>query len=338
MRFSRAALLKIILVMLTLWGLSGRAGAQFAYDVTRPIAARAFRSSSADPRWPHGNSDSRSLPAKGKLVIADLPGPGVINHLWLTFGDNNPTLHAGALRELTLKFYWDNETSPSVECPVGDFFALGNGQTGHVESMMVQVGGPLNRGLNCYWPMSFLKHARLEIHNRSASQAMSKVFFHVDWIKCQGLPADTLNFHARFREEKVTPGKPYYLVADIKGPGTYVGTVLSVHNPSGFGEADETIFIDGEKNPSISGTGSEDYFGQAWGFKGENSLYHGAMSFPDRTMTMYRWHVLDPIPFSRSLQFHWENFGMVGANYGESTFEFSSVAYWYAASPRGQGR
>jgi hypothetical protein len=105
---------------------------------------------------------------------------------------------------------------------------------------------------------------------------------------------------------------------------------------NGFGEANENFFIDGEQDPSVRGTGSEDYFNQAWGFKAETSLYHGVLEFPDGSRSMYRWHVLDPLPFGRSLQLRWENWGRTGPGvFGEMTFDFSSVAYWYQnAQPR----
>lgn len=297
-------------------------------DLTRPIAGRALRASSADPNWRHGNSDWRELPAGDKLLLADLAGPGVINHIWMTLGDAKTQLWPGALRDLTLAISWDNESTPSVQCPVGDFFALGAGQPAPLESAMVQVGGPDRRGLNCFWKMPFFQRARLELRNLSSAHAMDKVYFHIDWIKQDALPADTLLFHAQYRQESITPGRDYVL-AQLSGRGTYVGTVLSVKNTNGFGEADESIFIDGETEPSISGTGSEDYFNQAWGFANERSLYHGALNNPDGSRTMYRWHVLDPIPFSRSLVFRWENWGKTGAGFGEMNFDFSSVAFYY---------
>jgi len=112
-----------------------------------------------------------------------------------------------------------------------------------------------------------------------------------------------------------------------------VGAVLSVRNSSGLGESDEHIFIDGEENPSISGTGCEDYVNQAWGFKTESSLYHGMFYLPDGSITLYRWHVPDPIPFYRSLKFSWENWGWNGSGFGEMTWDFSSVVYWYQLPP-----
>lgn len=331
MSLARCPFNLILLFVLAVSGGGGCAHAQVqpVYDLTRPITGQAGRVSSADPNWRHGSGDYRTLEAGGSLVLADLDSPGVINHIWLTMGDAQSQIWKGALRDLTLKFYWDNETTPSVEAPLGDFFALGNSQIAHLESAMVQVGGPVNRGFNCYWKMPFTRHARLEVHNKSLVNTMDKFYYQIDWVRLGDLPPDTMNFHARYREQTLSPGQGEYVLAEITGSGTMVGSVFSIRNPDGFGEADEHIFIDGEASPSISGTGSEDYVNQAWGFKSETSLYHGMLALPDGSWTLYRWHVPDPVTFRRSLKFSWENWGYNGVTFSEKTWDFSSVVYWY---------
>lgn len=302
--------------------------------LTQPISGRAMRTSSGDPDWDHGGGDWRELGPSDTLVIADLYGPGVINHLWLTFGTYtypNSNFWDGAPRDLVLKFYWDNETSPSVNVPLGDFFAVGNGKTAYLDSAVVQIGGnDTARAYNCYWPMPFAKNARLTIENQHPSNTMHKCYFHVDWIKYDAMPSSTLYFHAQFNKARPLLRGNDYLVADITGRGHYVGTVFSLVNTPGvgFGEGDDRFFIDGEAEPSIIGTGMEDYFGESWGFHNHNSLYHGFRWLSDGGMTMYRWHILDPVPFQQSLQVTFENWS--GPPYSEYTWtEWSSVAFWY---------
>src|SRR5262245_56720685 len=137
--------------------------AQPYLQLTKPIEGRAMRSSSnLDPNWDHGGLDYRSLGPAQSLVIADLAGPGMITHLWFTFGTKSSEYAEGAPRDLRLSFYWDNETTPSVSAPVGDFFAVGNGELAFIESAMVQVGGNgIPRAYNCYWPMPFANRALL---------------------------------------------------------------------------------------------------------------------------------------------------------------------------------
>ncbi|MCE5229274.1 DUF2961 domain-containing protein [bacterium] len=311
-----------------------RVGAQNYLQLTQPISGRAMRASSADPDWDHGSADYRSIAPGESLLVADLAGPGVITHLWMTFANQAGELHPGNPRDLWLKCYWDDETTASVEAPVGDFFAAGNGQLVAVDSAMVQIGGKgTPRAYNCYWPMPFAGRARIVLENHSTTETMTKVYYHADWIKYAVMPANTCYFHARFRMARPLPAGTDFTIADINGKGHYVGTVFSYFDTPGadWGEGDDRFFIDGELNPSVAGTGMEDYFGESWGFHAHNSLYHGYAKFTDGA-SMYRWHVLDPIPFEHSLRLTFENWGGTNGGYPfeEKTWtEWSAVGFWY---------
>src|SRR5262249_42923883 len=270
-------------------------------------------------------------------VLADLEGPGVVTHLWVTVADNE----YGWPRLLRLRVYYDGSATPSVDAPVGDFFAVGHGLERGVRSLMVRDSSA-GRARNSYWPMPFRKSCRIAITNEGRRR-VSNLYYHVDWEKLPALPERTPYFHARYRQALPAPadGKPYEFLS-VAGSGHYVGTVLSVVQAEAgwFGEGDDFFWGDGEKRPSIEGTGSEDYFNDAWGLHVDDGPYYG-VTVADGTglgsrMTAYRWHLVDPIPFSKSLRFEIEHKGWtfnadgsVKSAFGERVDLMSSVAFWY---------
>ena len=296
----------------------------------------AKRSSSNNPD-PQSNDDSkRPIPGE-TITLADLEGPGIVTHIWLTIAANE----YGWPRLLRLRVYYDGSAEPSVDAPVGDFFAVGHGFERAVKSLMVRDSSE-GRARNSYWPMPFRKSCRITITNEGRRR-VSNVYYHVDWEKHRELPASTAYFHARYRQALPAPadGKPYVFL-DVKGRGFYVGTVLSVVQAEAgwFGEGDEHFFVDGEKNASIEGTGSEDYFNDAWGLHVEDGPFTG-VPVAEGTglgsrMTAYRWHMTDPVPFTKSLYFEIEHKGWtfkpdgsVKSSFGERVDLMSSVSFWY---------
>ncbi|MEX1246132.1 MAG: glycoside hydrolase family 172 protein [Thermoanaerobaculia bacterium] len=298
--------------------------------------ARAMRSSSsnADP----GSNDDSKRPIPGETItLADLRGPGVVTHIWLTVAANEYAWP----RLLRLRVYYDGSPEPSVDAPVGDFFAVGHGFERWVKSEMVRASSE-GRARNGYWPMPFAKSCRITLTNEGRRR-VDNVYYHVDWAKVPALPPDTLYFHARYKQELPAPAeKRTYTFLDVKGRGFYAGTVLSVVQPEAgwFGEGDERIYVDGETTPSIVGTGSEDYFNDAWGLHVVDGPYTG-VTVADGTglgsrMTGYRWHIRDPIPFTKSFRFDIEHLGWtfrddgsVKSAFGERNDLMSSVAFWY---------
>ena len=246
--------------------LTGIASAQFSPG--NPLAGlerfknyESQRASTCAPDWKDNNADHRPIKPHGTLTVAELDGPGVITHIWFTI--NHPDRHYSRL--LTLRIYWDGETHPSVECPLGDFFGVGHGVDHSFHSLPISVSA-LGRGRNCYWPMPFRKSAKITLTNESDLPCGS-VYYYVDWQKHASLPEDTAYFHAMYRQEFPCVMGQNYLIADIEGRGHYVGTVQSVLAISDvwFGEGDDFFFIDGEKEPRLRGTGTEDYFCEGWG-------------------------------------------------------------------------
>ncbi len=322
--------------------LSARALAQPA--LTGPIDPMAFsqlkdftahRSSSNSP-LPDWNDDSKHPLPGETLTIADLAGPGIVTHIWTTASGTE----YGWPRLLRLRVYYDGSAVPSVDVPLGDFFAVGHGLERPIRSLMIRNLSD-GRARNSYWPMPFEKSCRITVTNEGSRRV--GLYYHVDWEKVPSLPANTAYFHAWYRQALPAPadGKPWVFL-DTTGRGFYVGTVLSVlqAEPGWFGEGDDMFYVDGEKVASIQGTGSEDYFNDAWGLHVAEGEYTGSPISEGEglgaRMTAYRWHLVDPVPFAKSLRVEIEHKGWtynpdgrVKTAFGERQDLISSVAYWY---------
>jgi hypothetical protein len=304
-----------------------------AFSQLKDFTAHRSSSNYPEPDW---NDDSKHPLPGETAVIADLSGPGIVTHIWTTVSGQE----YGWPRLLRLRVYYDGSEVPSVDSPLGDFFAVGHGFERTVRSLVIRNLSD-GRARNSYWPMPFGKSCRITITNEGTRRV--GLYYHVDWEKVPSLPPDTAYFHARYRQALPAPadGKPWVFL-DTKGRGFYVGTVMSVvqAEPGWFGEGDDMFYVDGEKVASIQGTGSEDYFNDAWGLHVVEGEYTGVpvsegMGLGAR-ITAYRWHLVDPVPFSKSLHVEIEHKGWtyrpdgkVKTAFGERTDLISSVAYWY---------
>ncbi len=300
---------------------------------------RAMRASSTDPNWENGNGDARPIAPGTTLTLAELQGPGRIAHIWFTIADDERFY--GKL--LVLRMYWDGETSPSVECPINDFFCEGHGMDLYVNSLPIRVTSD-GRGRNCYWPMPFGRSAKITVTNEG-KQPVGAFYYYIDWQKMKRIPRNEGYFHAQYRQEYPCVKGQDYLILDAEGRGQFVGCNLSVRQlePGWWGEGDDRFYIDGEKVPSLQGTGSEDYFCDGWGIRKLDGLYYGfPISEGYDTLnrhTSYRFHIQDPIPFMKSLRMVIEHKGArlmpdgKWNGYVERADDFSSVAYWYQTEP-----
>ena len=283
-------------------------------------------------------------------VLADLEGPGVITHIWMTFLHEPHfwvTDGAANHQEMLLRIYWDGREKPDVEVPVGDFFGCCFGKRMELISYPVVVED--GDSYNCFWHMPFRKSARIEVVNQS-TKPIRKLYNNIDWVKKESLPENTMYFCAQYRQEYPARNGEDYLVLDAEGKGYYIGTVYAVRtrSPSWFGEGDEKIYIDGEKKASIRGTGTEDYFLSAWGLKKNSTPYFGVpyLNHPDRIVGQmtcsYRWHIHDPLVFNTGIRVTFETFGWMSADenkehkahsWNEREDDFTSVAFWYQIGP-----
>ena len=273
------------------------------------------------------NADARTVTPGQTLTVLDADGPGSVSHLWFTLDDSEPY----ALKRIVLRIYWDGESSPSVETPLGDFFGLGQGQFVKWESLLLSAGS--DHALNSWFPMPYARHAKITITDEG-KQPLSHLYWNIDYRTYkQPLPADTLYFHATYRQaqpnhgwtkqwyengdpavnyRRNTEGKDNYEFFEAKGHGQFVGVCLSVlQNQDGWwGEGNDLFTIDGE--PQIVGTGGEDYFLGAWGFDGaQDFLLHGApvvgAQLAGQRSSMYRFHLDSPVPFTQSMRFTMEH-------------------------------
>jgi hypothetical protein len=275
------------------------------------------------------------------FTLGEIDGPGAVQHIWMT-----PT---GNWRQSVLRIYWDGETQPSVETPVGDFFAMGWGRYAQVSSLAVCVNP--GSAFNSYWVMPFRKHAKFTLENLG-DKPMS-IYYQIDYALAP-VPDDAAYFHAQFRRVNPLPFKEVYTIVDgIKGRGQYVGTYLAwgVHNNGWWGEGEIKFYMDGDTQfPTINGTGTEDYFNGSYNF--ENQETHKYQEFttpysgliqairPDglyqsqQRFGLYRWHIPDPVRFDHDLRVTIQALGWrSNGRYLPLTDDIASVAYWYQLEP-----
>lgn len=273
--------------------------------------------------------------------MADITGPGAIQHIWLTCFPSN-------WRHMIIRMYWDDEQEPSVEVPLGDFFCNGWCERSNVNSMPIAVN-PAG-GMNSYWLMPFRKQARITVENRMQEAVV--LYYQVDYTLTE-VPDDSAYFHAEWRRSNPLNYEEVHTILDgVKGKGHYIGTYLAwqVNNTGWWGEGEIKFFMDGDQGyPTICGTGTEDYFGGAWNFeqpKGEYGVFSTAflglhqVIKPDglyrsqQRFGMYRWHIMDPIRFEDDLRVTIQALGWrSGRRYLPLQDDIASVALWYQSEP-----
>ncbi len=287
-----------------------------------------------------GNNDWVAVEPGQAATLLDIAGAGVITHLWFTINSPDP-MH---LKNLVLRAWWDGESSPSVEVPIGDFFGLGLGEYFVYQSALLAVA-PI-KALNAYFQMPFASAARLTLTNEGQTRTRS-LYFAVDYAALPSLPAGLGRFHAQYRQAapckgvvsdgKNLSGRDNYVFLEAEGKGHFVGVTQAVlQNENGwFGEGDDMIFIDGSRMPILNGTGTEDYYNGAWDFGGQPfaNLHQGAPYIidPERIggrYCLYRWHIEDPIAFEKSIRVTIEH-----GTANNRSDNFYSTAYWYQTEP-----
>lgn len=355
--------------------------------LTKSQDARTARLSSYDQDGK--NQDYWMIPAGESITLGEIEGPACITHMWMTSfcrktigpGIVDPIMgsHVAPVNEIAnplgvtweeqdpfyyrtalFKITWDDEDTPSILAPLGDFFCIGNSLPGNFQSAPFNVsvkpeeankfGAPAAR--NCYFPMPFNKKAKIEIINQG--DLPFGLYFYIDYeMYKKPLPKDTLYFHANWNRNlpcrgwgddlqvnspevqdiSNLSGKDNYVLLDTKGKGHYVGCNLSVTHFQGswWGEGDDMIYVDGEKVPSINGTGTEDYFGHAWGMQKNSFLYNGSIiheSDMPGYQVSYRFHLPDPVRFSKEIKVTIEH-----GHANHLSDDWASTAYWYQTLP-----
>lgn len=310
---------------------------------------QARRSSSWDRTG--GNGDAVRVDAGKDATILDVSGAGVVTHLWFTINSPDP-MH---LKNLVLRAWWDGESSPSIEVPIGDFFGLGLGEYYTYQSSLVAVA-PI-KALNAYFKMPFATGARMTVANEGKIRT-DNLYFAVDYVTLSNLPEELGRFHAQYRQaapckgwtddwtneyapavndKKNLNGEGNYVFLEAAGRGHFVGVTHAVmqNQDQWFGEGDDMIFIDGDTMPTINGTGTEDYYNGAWDFGGQGfaNLHQGAPYIvdPERIggrYCLYRWHTESPIAFEKSIKVTIEH-----GHANNRSDNFYSAAFWYQTEP-----
>lgn len=275
-----------------------------------------------------------TLDAGSTTTLADIEGPGVIQHIWIT-------VRPEAYRDTVLRFYWDDEEVPSIETPLGDFFLNGHGLRYNVASLPIAVNP--SGGFNCYLPMPFRDHCRITIENQRW-EPIGGFFYQITYALIE-IPDGAAYLHAQWRRSMTTRQHPEHVILDgIKGRGHYVGTFMAwtQFSDGWWGEGEIKFFLDGDTDfPTICGTGTEDYFGGAWGFGGETfstaflgyPLYQREPGHVPKH-GLYRWHIMDPIRFRTDLKVTIQALGWwPNHKYEPLTDDIASVGYWYQTEP-----
>ncbi|MCL2056766.1 MAG: DUF2961 domain-containing protein [Oscillospiraceae bacterium] len=275
------------------------------------------------------------------LEIANIEGSGAIQHIWLT-----PT---GKWRDTVIRFYWDYQDLPSVECPIGDFFCSGWNEYSQINGLAVCVNP--GSAFNCYWTMPFRTSCRITLENTATEPV--NIYYQIDYTLTE-IPEDAAYFHAQFRRTNPLPYKEVYTILDgVKGKGQYAGTYMAwgVNSNGWWGEGEIKFFLDGDgEYPTICGTGTEDYFCGSYNFEdphshdryvGFSTPYSGlqvvrqnALYQSQKRFGLYRFHIMDPIRFNDDIKVTIQALGWRSdGRYLPLKDDIASVAFWYQALP-----
>jgi hypothetical protein len=278
-----------------------------------------------------GRKGDAARPVKpGETVqLADIEGSGTIRHIWLTTR-NVPSV----LRGMVIRAWWDGQEHPSIECPLGDFFGVSHGKVMPYQSAVHSVSA--KGGLNVWLPMPFAKRAKFTITNESDKEM--PVFFQMTYTLGDKHPNEVGRLHVLFRRENPTTEKQDFEILPLrKNKGRYIGTVIGVRNlqpGTWWGEGEIKIFMDGDaKYPTITGTGTEDYVGLAWGLQPVSYMYHGCNLEQKDFASIYRWHLPDPIAWQKEGRITIQQLAYSKKGLLETSSDWCCSTFWYEPTP-----
>jgi len=272
---------------------------------------------------------SKSIKSGQTVTLCNIKGPGVIRHIWMTTHRRPESLLG-----MVIRAYWDNQKQPSIEVPIGNFFGISHGgEPRQAYQSAVHSVNP-NAGMNIWLPMPFSKRARFTITNHSDKDTV--LFYNIDYTIADSLTEPFGRLHILYRRENPTTLKKDFVILPKRtGMGRFVGCVLGIRPLSGdwWGEGEIKVYLDGDKQfPTIAGTGSEDYIGQSWGLQDKTYLYGGTSLNSNGLISIYRWHIKDPIYWKKDIRVTIQQIGWKGGLV-ERQDDWSTTTFWYEPLP-----
>jgi len=278
-------------------------------------------------------SPARSIARGESVTLCSIEGPGTIRHIWMTGSFNEAP---ASLRSMVVRGYWEGQEHPSIECPLGDFMGLAHGVVRSYQSAVHSVGE--SAALNLWAPMPFRNHARLTLTNEGEEPVV--IFYQIDYTVNDTHPDEFGRLHVCFRRENLTTLKrDFEVLPKREGPGRYLGAVLGIRSldDKWWGEGEIKIFLDGDTEfPTICGTGSEDYVCLSYGMQQTPFLYHGCSLNEDGYISMYRWHIPDPVYWNEDCRITIQQIGYdheIPDKLYERQDDWSCATFWYEPAP-----
>ncbi len=272
-------------------------------------------------------SPSWTLKPDQTIELCNIQGRGTIRHIWITTAPD-----AVNLRSLVVRFYWDEQEHPSIECPLGDFMGFAHGKVMPYQSAVHSVGE--KAGMNIWLPMPFTKQARMTVSNEGTVSPL--FFYQIDYTLGDRHDRDVGRLHTLFRRENPTTlTQDFELLPTRKGKGRFIGSVMGIRalEENWWGEGEFKVYLDGDKEfPTICGTGSEDYVGLSWGIQQTPFYYHGCSLNQKGFVSMYRWHLPDPIYWEKEVRITIQQIGWKDGLY-ERRDDWSCATFWYEPIP-----
>jgi hypothetical protein len=270
---------------------------------------------------------SKTISPGETVTLCDIKGQGTIRHIWITMN-----YEPDVLRACVIRAWWDGQKHPSIECPLGDFMGFAHGRVTAYQSAVHSVGP--KAGMNFWLPMPFKKSAKITFSNESSKK--TPLFYQIDYTIGDKHPSDVGRLHVLFRRENPTTIKKDFELLPLRnGKGRFIGSIIGVRPLSGewWGEGEVKVYLDGDTDfPTICGTGSEDYVGLSWGMQLAPYMYNGCSLNEKDYISMYRWHLPDPIFWKKSCRVTIQQIGWKSGLY-ERADDWSCATFFYQPIP-----
>lgn len=272
-------------------------------------------------------SPMRVLKPGETAQMCNIAGPGTIRHIWVTISGTPENL-----RSCVIRGYWEGQPHPGIECPIGDFMGMAHGKVMPYQSAVHSIGP--SAGMNMWLPMPFAKRAKFTFTNETGKDVT--FFYYMDLTLGDRHPSDVGRLHVLFRRENPTVMKrDFEILPKRTGKGRFVGAVIGIRalTENWWGEGEVKVYMDGDTEfPSICGTGSEDYVGLSWGIQQVTFQYNGCSLNQNNFISMYRWHLPDPVYWKKDCRITIQQIGWKDGLY-ERSDDWCCAAFWYEPTP-----